>query len=204
MAAADVVISKPGGLTTAEAMARHVPMLIIDPIPGQESRNSDFLLENGVAMKANNLASLSLKLTRMLTDPGRLELMRSNASRIGKPTAAADVVRHVLSLLPAERRKRLYVNRLERLKVKRRKGSFQRQHWNFLNCSMLVKSKNTGKSRSVGACSAAGPAERSEAGSAALHAPQFQQRHTPLLPILRAFNLSSSFPQSRSGTRPLG
>ncbi len=47
IAAADLVISKPGGLTTSEVLARGAAMVIVNPIPGQESRNSDYLLENG-------------------------------------------------------------------------------------------------------------------------------------------------------------
>jgi UDP-N-acetylglucosamine:LPS N-acetylglucosamine transferase len=76
-------------------------MVIIDPIPGQESRNSDYLLENGAAIKANNLASLGFKLTQFLTDPGRLTAARESASRLGKPRAAFDVAAHLLRLLPS-------------------------------------------------------------------------------------------------------
>ena len=56
MAVADIVVSKPGGLTTSEMLARGAVMVIVNPIPGQESRNSDFLLENGAAIKINNSA----------------------------------------------------------------------------------------------------------------------------------------------------
>src|SRR5262249_56289378 len=66
MAAADLVVSKPGGLTTSETLARGAAMVIVNPIPGQESRNSDFLLENGAAIKVNNIATLSYKLTALL------------------------------------------------------------------------------------------------------------------------------------------
>ena len=72
MAAADLVVSKPGGLTTSETLARGAAMVIVNPIPGQESRNSDFLLENGAAIKMNNLATLPYKLTELLDDPDRL------------------------------------------------------------------------------------------------------------------------------------
>src|SRR5205823_1435765 len=72
MAAATVIVTKPGGLTASEALARRLPMVIVDPIPGQESRNSDYLLENGAAIKANNLASLPHKLGALLADGGRL------------------------------------------------------------------------------------------------------------------------------------
>jgi processive 1,2-diacylglycerol beta-glucosyltransferase len=96
MAAADIVLSKPGGLTTSEVLARGAAMSIINPIPGQESRNSDFLLENGAAIKINNVATLPLKLTALLKDQSRLEALKRKASRIAKPQAAFDVARLAL------------------------------------------------------------------------------------------------------------
>ena len=101
MAAADVVVSKPGGLTTSEVLARGAAMVIVNPIPGQESRNSDFLLENGAAIKVNNAATLPLKLSRLLSDPKRLEALKANGRRVAKPQAAFDVAR--LALRIAER-----------------------------------------------------------------------------------------------------
>lgn len=97
MAAADIVLSKPGGLTTSEVLARGAAMAIINPIPGQESRNSDFLLENGAAIKINNVATLPLKLTALLKEPSRLQSLKRNASRIAKPQAAFDVARLALN-----------------------------------------------------------------------------------------------------------
>ena len=70
MAAADLVMSKPGGLTTSEALARGAAMAVVNPIPGQESRNSDFLLENGAAIKINNLATLPFKTRAAPKRPG--------------------------------------------------------------------------------------------------------------------------------------
>ena len=96
MEAADVVVSKPGGLTTSEVLARGAAMVIVNPIPGQESRNSDFLLENGAAIKVNNAATLPLKLSRLVADPKRLETLKSNARRVAKPQAAFDVARLAL------------------------------------------------------------------------------------------------------------
>jgi processive 1,2-diacylglycerol beta-glucosyltransferase len=96
MAAADVVVSKPGGLTTSEVLARGAAMAIVNPIPGQESRNSDYLLENGAAIKINNVATLPLKLTQLLRDPQRLASLKNNARRIAKPRAAFDVARMAL------------------------------------------------------------------------------------------------------------
>jgi len=99
MALAGVVVSKPGGLTTSETLSRGAAMVIVDPIPGQESRNSDFLLENGAAIKVNNLAVLSHKLQSLLADPERLSQLRANARRLGRPRAAFDIVTHSLKLL---------------------------------------------------------------------------------------------------------
>ena len=104
MEAADVVVSKPGGLTTSEVLARGAAMVIVNPIPGQESRNSDFLLENGAAIKVNNAATLPLKLSRLLADPGRLEAIKANARRVAKPQAAFDVAGLALEYAGSRRR----------------------------------------------------------------------------------------------------
>lgn len=100
MAAADLVVSKPGGLTTSETLARGAAMVIVNPIPGQESRNSDYLLENGAAIKANNVATLAYKVTALLRQPERLAELKANARRLGRPQAALDVARRCLELLP--------------------------------------------------------------------------------------------------------
>ena len=96
MAVADLVLSKPGGLTTSEVLARGAAMAIVNPIPGQESRNSDFLLENGAAIKINNVGTLPMKLTQLLGDRTRLESLKRNALRISRPQAAFDVARIAL------------------------------------------------------------------------------------------------------------
>jgi processive 1,2-diacylglycerol beta-glucosyltransferase len=99
MGAADLVVSKPGGLTTSETLARGAAMVIVNPTPGQESRNSDFLLENGAAIKANNLATLAYKVTHLLRDADRLAGVKANARRLGRPRAAFDVVKRSLELI---------------------------------------------------------------------------------------------------------
>jgi processive 1,2-diacylglycerol beta-glucosyltransferase len=99
MAVADLVVSKPGGLTTSETLARGAAMVVVNPIPGQESRNSDFLLENGAAIKANNLATLAHKVTALVRNRERLEQLKANARRLGRPRAAFDVVERSLALL---------------------------------------------------------------------------------------------------------
>jgi processive 1,2-diacylglycerol beta-glucosyltransferase len=99
MAAADLVVSKPGGLTTSETLARGAVMVIVNPIPGQEARNSDFLLENGAAVKVNNIATLAYKIESLLEDPRRLAQMRANVAGLARPRAAYDVVERSLQLL---------------------------------------------------------------------------------------------------------
>ena len=99
MAVADLVVSKPGGLTTSETLARGAIMVIVNPIPGQESRNSDYLLESGAAIKVNNIATLSHKVTGLLSEPKRLEQLRANVKRVARPRAAFEVVEKSLELI---------------------------------------------------------------------------------------------------------
>jgi processive 1,2-diacylglycerol beta-glucosyltransferase len=98
MAAADLVVTKPGGLTSSEVLARGAAMAIVNPIPGQESRNADYLLENGAAVKINNIATLAHKLGPLLADPRRLEQLKAAARRIAKPQAAFEVAREALGM----------------------------------------------------------------------------------------------------------
>lgn len=103
MAVADLVVSKPGGLTTSEVLASGAAMAVVNPIPGQESRNSDYLLENGAALKINNLATAWLKLETVLSDSRRLGQLKRNAKRLGHPKAAFDVARVALEWVDASR-----------------------------------------------------------------------------------------------------
>jgi processive 1,2-diacylglycerol beta-glucosyltransferase len=96
MAAADILLSKPGGLTTSEAMARGLPMCVVNPIPGQEERNSDHLLEAGVAIRCNNPPTLGWKLESLMRDPARLQSMRDKARAFGKPRAGEVIVNSLL------------------------------------------------------------------------------------------------------------
>jgi processive 1,2-diacylglycerol beta-glucosyltransferase len=92
MSAADLVVTKPGGLTVSECLARHKPMLLVSPIPGQEERNADYLLEAGAAVKAADAATLEFKLGKLMTDPAKLRAMSEAAHKIGRPQAARDVI----------------------------------------------------------------------------------------------------------------
>jgi processive 1,2-diacylglycerol beta-glucosyltransferase len=99
MAAADLLVGKAGGLTTSEALARHLPMVLIEPIPGQEERNADHLLEAGAAIRCNNLPAAAWKIAALLDDAARLVRMREAAARMARPNAAADIAEEALRLL---------------------------------------------------------------------------------------------------------
>ena len=97
MAVADLVVTKPGGLTSSEALASGAAMVIVNPIPGQEARNSDYLLEHSAAIKVNNTATLSHKVTELLRHPERLAQLKTAARSLGRPQAAFDVAKLALN-----------------------------------------------------------------------------------------------------------
>jgi len=96
MDASDLIISKPGGLTTSEVMAKGKPILIIDPIPGQEQRNCEHLLEAGAAARLFDVEDAGHKIQSLLSDKARLARMGRNALKIGHADAAVDVAGDIL------------------------------------------------------------------------------------------------------------
>jgi processive 1,2-diacylglycerol beta-glucosyltransferase len=99
MRAADLVVTKPGGLTTAEALASELPLVVMNPIPGQETRNSDYLLEQGAAIKVNHIRLLAHRVAALLQDPPALAHLRDATRRIAHPDAADRITRDALDLL---------------------------------------------------------------------------------------------------------
>lgn len=99
MAAADLLVGKAGGLTTSEALARALPMALIEPIPGQEDRNADHLLEAGAAIRCNNLPAAAWKIATLLDDPARLLRMQEAARSMARPGAAAAIAEDALTLV---------------------------------------------------------------------------------------------------------
>ncbi len=92
MAAADLLVGKAGGLTSSEALASGLILVIVNPIPGQEERNSDHFLEEGVAIRCNNLPALAYKIDTLLADAERLARMRKAVARLARPHAASEIV----------------------------------------------------------------------------------------------------------------
>jgi processive 1,2-diacylglycerol beta-glucosyltransferase len=99
MAVADLIITKPGGLTTSEALALGRPLFILNPIPGQEAANSDFLLERGAAVKANRVEDLPYRVEQLLGSK-KLSEMGKMAKSLGRANAAQAICREVLSRAP--------------------------------------------------------------------------------------------------------
>lgn len=96
MACCDLAITKPGGLSVSECLARGLPMILHAPIPGQEERNADMLLEQGVALKGAGLAGVEFRLRALLADPARRAAMAERARSISRPHAARDAIAHLL------------------------------------------------------------------------------------------------------------
>lgn len=97
MGVSDIIITKPGGVTTAEALAKRLGMIIIKPIPGQEANNTSYLTQEGAAIKVDSANGIHLCIDSLITEPQKLEGLRKAAARIGKPNASFDIARLILS-----------------------------------------------------------------------------------------------------------
>ncbi len=103
MAASDLVLTKPGGVTSAEALSQGRPIVVISPIPGQEDRNSDFLTEQGAAIRLADERFAGVKISQLMTDAPRLQALSQMSERLAKPEAAAaviDQIEQVVKSLP--------------------------------------------------------------------------------------------------------
>lgn len=100
MEIADVLITKPGGLTISEALAKQLPMLLISVIPGQEEENAQFLVQQGAAVQVRDIRTISRYLNRLLTKkPETLIKLRTAAAGLAKPEAARHIAKHVLEMV---------------------------------------------------------------------------------------------------------
>ena len=98
--AADVVVSKAGGLTCSEALIKRTPLVVFRPTPGQEVRNAHYLESGGAAVHADSVAMVANTVARWLDDPAERERVRENAGRLARPHAAETIARRVLEALP--------------------------------------------------------------------------------------------------------
>ncbi len=101
MEIAEMVVTKPGGITTAEALVKRLPMIIINPIPGQEAKNTQYLLSQNVAVEAEDAEDVMLFVDEFFRNPAKLRAMRAAAQQLGRPQAAENAGRAILNLLSA-------------------------------------------------------------------------------------------------------
>ena len=97
MSAADIVISKPGGITTAEVLAKEKLMIAVPSIPGQEYYNLRYLLRNGMALRAKTPADIPAQLKRLAEDRALQSRMKAAVTRVARPAASLDIARLALS-----------------------------------------------------------------------------------------------------------
>ena len=98
MAVSDLLITKPGGITVSESMAMGVPMILIEPIPGQEEANADYIVEQGAAVKARNLPVLVHKLGLLVRNAEKRADMSKRARAISRPHAAKTIAEEAMNL----------------------------------------------------------------------------------------------------------
>ncbi len=97
MAVSDIVISKPGGLTTSESLASNLPMIIINPIPGQEEENAEFLEKNGTGIWLRKTSTPYEVLKSILENPENLEEMKKNTSTLAKKHSTENICKTLLT-----------------------------------------------------------------------------------------------------------
>ena len=98
MEISSIVITKPGGLTTAEALSKDLPMIIVRAIPGQEAKNTEFLLQQGVAVKAEDNEDIAVLVRELLLNSTKLSEMRKKTAELKRPNAAMDIAELVLNM----------------------------------------------------------------------------------------------------------
>jgi processive 1,2-diacylglycerol beta-glucosyltransferase len=97
IAASDLVVTKAGGLIVSEVLARGVPLVVIDPIPGQEEWNADYVVRTGAGAQLRMCESVAPTVERLLASPHLLAEMRAGARAVARPRSALDIVEQVIS-----------------------------------------------------------------------------------------------------------
>jgi len=97
MELATLIITKPGGITTAECLAKGLPMVIVDPIPGQEMRNTDFLIKKGVGIRIDETNDVGEEVELLLKSPERLAVMSKAAYENSYPHSTLDIAKLILN-----------------------------------------------------------------------------------------------------------
>jgi processive 1,2-diacylglycerol beta-glucosyltransferase len=103
MHAADVLVTKPGGLSTAEALVAQVPLVLCKPLPGQEERNARVLVEAGAAARTSQTSELPAMLDAIFGDKDRREKMIAAARRLARPNAASEAASIITRLVQTDK-----------------------------------------------------------------------------------------------------
>ena len=98
MSISDLVVTKPGGLTTSESLASHLPMVIINPIPGQEEENAEFLESKGIAIWLKKHDDIDITIKKLLSDQDKINSMRTNTSILAKPNSTKTICDTLLKI----------------------------------------------------------------------------------------------------------
>ena len=98
MSVSDLIVTKPGGITTSEALAKKLPMLIIKPIPGQEANNTVYLTQQGAAIKVDKPAHIDAIVKDLFMHPDKLKDLAHSCARIAKPDSGMDIARFIAEL----------------------------------------------------------------------------------------------------------
>lgn len=96
MEIANILISKSGGITVTESLDKELPMIVISPIPGQETRNSDFILNHGAAIKIEKAEELKNVIEDLMANPGKIQKMKESIRKIRMPYASYDIAKLAL------------------------------------------------------------------------------------------------------------
>lgn len=99
MDACDLIITKPGGMTSSEALAKNLPIVISNPLPGQEEKNSEFLINNQVAIRVDEVSTFRSVIESLLRHPQKLETMKYNTKKIAKPLAALESAKVIMEFV---------------------------------------------------------------------------------------------------------
>lgn len=99
MSASDVIVTKSGGMTSSEAMAKDLPMIITSAIPGQEARNSRYLVKCGAAIQAPTVKKARETIAEIFGSKDKLEELKNRIRSIKKPNSSCDIAQFAINLL---------------------------------------------------------------------------------------------------------
>jgi len=98
MDASDLLITKPGGLTTSEAIIKNLPMILVEPLPGQEQRNAMYLTRHKLAEKCEDMNELPEIVKNIINNPTRIEKYKQRMQLFAKPDAAEICAKKIIEL----------------------------------------------------------------------------------------------------------